>query len=58
MPTVPMIEGVTLTTTTTYVKSHQDEAHSLILALIDGIHFFKTDKTETLAIVKNTVQSC
>jgi hypothetical protein len=52
LPTMPMIEGVTLTTTTTYVKSHQDEARSLILALIDGIHFFKTKKAETLAIVK------
>jgi ABC-type nitrate/sulfonate/bicarbonate transport system substrate-binding protein len=47
-----MIEGVTLTTTTQYVKNHEDEARSLILALIDGIHFFKTNKTETLAIIK------
>ncbi len=52
LPTMPMIEGVTLTTTTTYVKSHEDEVRSLILALIDGIHFFKTEKAETLAIVK------
>jgi hypothetical protein len=52
LPTMPMIEGVTLTTTTTYVKSHEDEVRSLILALIDGIHFFKTKKAETLAIVK------
>jgi ABC-type nitrate/sulfonate/bicarbonate transport system substrate-binding protein len=52
LPTMPMIEGVTLTTTTTYVKNHQEEARSLIRALIDGIHFFKTNKTETLAIIK------
>ena len=52
LPTMPMIEGVTLTTTTTYVKSHEDEVRSLIMALIDGIHFFKTQKAETLAIVK------
>lgn len=47
-----MIEGVTLTTTTTYVKNHEDEARALIMALIDGIHFFKTQKADTLRIVK------
>lgn len=52
VPSMAMIEGVTLTTTTTYVKDHQDEARSLILALIDAIHFFKTRRNETLAIVK------
>jgi ABC-type nitrate/sulfonate/bicarbonate transport system substrate-binding protein len=52
VPSMAMIEGVTLTTTTSYVKSHEDEARSLILALIDAIHFFKTRKPETLAIIK------
>ena len=52
LPTMPMIEGVTLTTTTTYVNSHQEEVRSLILALIDAIHFFKTRKAETLTIIK------
>ena len=52
LPTMPMIEGVTLTTTTTYVKNHEDEARSLIRALVDAIHFFKTQKAETLAIIK------
>jgi hypothetical protein len=47
-----MIEGVTLTTTTTYVQNHEDEARSLIRALIDAIHFFKTKKADTLAIIK------
>jgi hypothetical protein len=47
-----MIEGVTLTTTTTYVQNHEDEARSLIRALINAIHFFKTKKAETLAIIK------
>ena len=47
-----MIEGVTLTTTTTYVQNHEDEARSLIMALIDAIHFFKTKKVDTLNIVK------
>lgn len=52
LPTMPMIEGVTLTTTTTYVNTHEEEVRSLILALVDAIHFFKTRKTETLAIIR------
>jgi ABC-type nitrate/sulfonate/bicarbonate transport system substrate-binding protein len=52
VPSMAMIEGVTLTTTTTYVKNHEDEARSLIMALIDGIHFFKTHKADTLKVVK------
>jgi ABC-type nitrate/sulfonate/bicarbonate transport system substrate-binding protein len=52
VPSMAMVEGVTLTTTTTYVKKHEDEIRSLILALIDATHFFKTQRTETLAIIK------
>jgi ABC-type nitrate/sulfonate/bicarbonate transport system substrate-binding protein len=52
VPSMAMIEGVTLTTTTTYVNHHEEEARGLIMALIDGIHFFKTNKAETLKIVK------
>jgi hypothetical protein len=52
VPSMAMIEGVTLTTTTTYVKNHEDEARALIMALIDGTHFFKTNKADTLKIVK------
>jgi ABC-type nitrate/sulfonate/bicarbonate transport system substrate-binding protein len=52
VPSMAMIEGVTLTTTTTYVNTHENEAHSLIMALIDGIHFFKTNKADTLKIVQ------
>lgn len=47
-----MIEGVTLTTTTVYVAQHEEECRSLIMALIDGVHFFKTNKAETLKIVQ------
>lgn len=47
-----MIEGVTLTTTTTYVKNHEDECRSLIKAMVDGTHFFKTNKADTLKIVQ------
>jgi ABC-type nitrate/sulfonate/bicarbonate transport system substrate-binding protein len=52
VPPMAMIEGVTLTTTTAYVKNHQEESRSLIMALIDGIHFFKTNKADTLKIVQ------
>ena len=45
-----MIKGVILTTT--YVRNHEDEARSLIRAMVDAIHFFKTKKAETLAIIK------
>lgn len=54
LPTMPMIEGVTLTTTTTYVRNHEEEARGLILALIDATHFFKTRREETLKIIKRT----
>lgn len=54
VPTMPMIEGVTLTTTTTYARGHQEEIRSLVRALIDAIHFFKTRREETLGIVKRS----
>jgi ABC-type nitrate/sulfonate/bicarbonate transport system substrate-binding protein len=52
LPTMPMIEGVTLTTTTTYVSRHEDEVRSLIMALADAVHFFKTRRQETLNIIR------
>lgn len=52
VPPMAMIEGVTLTTTTNYVKTHEDEARGLIMALIDGVHFFKTQKSATLKILQ------
>ena len=54
LATMPMIEGVTLTTTTTYVKNHEEESRGVLLALIDAIHFFKTRREETLQIIKRT----
>jgi len=52
VPPMAMIEGVTLTTTTTYVKDHEEECRALIMAMIDGTHYFKTNKAGTLKIVK------
>jgi hypothetical protein len=34
------------------VQNHEDEALSLLRALIDAIHFFKTNKAGTLVIIK------
>src|SRR5258706_6496829 len=51
---MPMIEGVTLTTTTTYVNSHEDEVRRLLKALIDAVHFFRTRRRETIEIIDKT----
>ena len=58
LPTMAMIEGVTLTTTTTYVQNHEDEARSLIMAMVNAIHFFKTKKSTRWPSSKNTARSC
>jgi len=49
---IPMIRGVTLTTTTSFVKSHPAEIRLLTKGLVDAIHFFLTRKPETLEILK------
>jgi len=49
---MPMIRGVTLTTTTSFVKNHGDEVRRLTKGLVDAIHFFITRKQETLEILK------
>ena len=54
VPTMPMIEGVTITSTTTYVNAHEEEVRGLLLALVDGIHFFKTRREETLELLNKT----
>ena len=49
---IPMICGVTLTTTTRFVKNHPEEIRQLTKGLVDAIHFFLTRKHETLEILK------
>jgi NitT/TauT family transport system substrate-binding protein len=49
---IPMIRGVTLTTKTSFVKSHPEEVRQLTKGLVDAIHFFLTRKQETLEILK------
>jgi ABC-type nitrate/sulfonate/bicarbonate transport system substrate-binding protein len=51
---MPMIEGVTATTTTTYVNNHPEEVESLLKAMVDAIHFFKTNKKDTIDLINKT----
>ena len=54
---MPMIRGVTLTTTMSFVKSHKDEIRRLIRGMVETIHFFLTKKEETLKILKRDIPS-
>jgi len=54
---MPMIRGVTLTTTMSFVKSHEDEIRRLIRGMVEAIHFFLTKKEETLKILKRDIPS-
>ncbi len=54
VPTMPMIEGVTITSTMTYVTAHEEEVRGLLHALVDAIHFFTTRRQDTLEIIKRT----
>jgi ABC-type nitrate/sulfonate/bicarbonate transport system substrate-binding protein len=49
---MPMIRGVTLTTTMSFVTSHADEIGRLIRGFVATVHFFVTRKAETLKILK------
>jgi ABC-type nitrate/sulfonate/bicarbonate transport system substrate-binding protein len=49
---IPMIRGVTLTTTMSFVKNHPEEVRLLTRGFVDAIHFFITRKQETLEILK------
>ena len=49
---MPMIRGVTLTTTMSFVKNHEEEIRHLMRGFIDAIHFFLTRKSETVEILR------
>jgi ABC-type nitrate/sulfonate/bicarbonate transport system substrate-binding protein len=49
---MPMIRGVTLTTTMGFVRSHEEAIHLLVRGFVDAIHFFITRKEATLEILK------
>ena len=48
---IPMIRGVTLTTTTTFVRNHPEEIRLLTRGFVDAIHFFLTRRQQTLEIL-------
>jgi NitT/TauT family transport system substrate-binding protein len=48
---IPMIRGVTLTTTTTLVRNHPEEIRLLTKGFVDAIHFFLTRRQQTLEIL-------
>jgi ABC-type nitrate/sulfonate/bicarbonate transport system substrate-binding protein len=49
---IPMIRGVTLTTTMRFVGKHPDEIRRLTKGFVDAVHFFLTRRQETLEILK------
>jgi ABC-type nitrate/sulfonate/bicarbonate transport system substrate-binding protein len=53
-PVMPMIEGPTLTTTTTFVQNNPEKVDSLLRALVDAIHFFKTEPKGTVDVINKT----
>jgi len=57
MPRMPMIEGLTATTTTTFVNSHPEEVDGLLKAMVDAIHFFKTRKKDTIDLLNRTCRN-
>lgn len=48
---MPMIRGVTLTTTTDFVKRREDDVRCLIQGVVEAIHFFLTQAEETKKIL-------
>src|SRR5581483_1531665 len=51
------IEGLTATTTTTFVNSHPEEVDGLLKAMVDAIHFFKTRKKDTIDLLNRTCRN-
>ncbi len=49
---MPMVRGVTLTTTMSFVRNHEAKIRHLVRGFVDAIHFFITRKQETLEILK------
>jgi len=48
---IPMIRGVTLTTTMAYVESHEEEIRLLIRGTVEAVHFFLTQPEKTKKIL-------
>ncbi len=52
---MPMIRGVTLTTTMSFVREHEEEVRRLLRGLAVTIHLFITSKEQTMAILRRDV---
>jgi ABC-type nitrate/sulfonate/bicarbonate transport system substrate-binding protein len=52
---MPMIRGVTLTTTMKFVKNNEEKIRRLIRGLVEAIHFFRTRRGETVKILEDHV---
>ncbi len=50
-----MIRGVTLTTTMSFVREHEEEVRRLLRGLAEAIHLFITAKEQTMAILRRDV---
>jgi ABC-type nitrate/sulfonate/bicarbonate transport system substrate-binding protein len=51
---IPMIRGVTLTTTMAYVKSHEEEIRLLIRGTVEAVHFFLTQAEKTKKVLADS----
>jgi ABC-type nitrate/sulfonate/bicarbonate transport system substrate-binding protein len=51
---MPMIRGVTLTTTMAYVQSHEKEIRLLIRGTVEAVHFFLTQPEKTKRIMRES----
>ena len=54
---MPMIRGVTLTTTMSFVRSHEEAIRRLVRGVADTIHFFLTQEEKSLEIMRQHLPS-
>jgi len=54
---MPMIRGVTLTTTMTVMREREPDIRALVRGLVEGIHFFLTRREETLSVLRDHAMS-
>ncbi len=51
---MPMIRGVTLTTTMAFVRNHEDDIRRLVRGVVECIHFFLSQEEKTKSILSST----
>jgi len=54
---MPMIRGVTATTTMGFVSGHEEEIRRFIRGVVDAVHFFLAKRDETLNILRRHIPS-